>query len=57
VNQLREMLGGNVPFTIIFEAPTVAEMAKVLEKNRERTAPASAPLVRVDRESRRTRRS
>jgi acyl carrier protein len=57
VNQLREMLGEKVPFTIIFEAPTVAEMAKALEKNQKRSAPASAPLVRVDRESRRTRRS
>jgi amino acid adenylation domain-containing protein len=57
VNQLREMLGGNVPFTIIFEAPTVAEMAKALDENQKHSAPASAPLVRVDRESRRTRRS
>jgi len=57
VNQLREMLGEKVPFTIIFEAPTVAEMAKALEKNQNCSARASAPVVRVDRESRRTRRS
>ncbi len=57
VNQLREMLGEKVPFTIIFEAPTVAEMAKALDKNQKRGAAVSAPLVRVDRESRRARRS
>ncbi len=56
VNQLREMLGVNVVFTIIFEAPTLAEMAKVLEKN-YKDAAASIPLIPVDRETRRTRRS
>jgi amino acid adenylation domain-containing protein len=57
VNQLREITGHDVPFTIIFEAPTVAEMAKVLEKNEGAVAPASTPpLVAVDREARRALR-
>ncbi len=56
VNQLREMLGVNVAFTIIFEAPTLAEMANVLEKN-YKDAAASTPLIPVDRETRRSRRS
>jgi aspartate racemase len=57
VNQLREITGRDVPFTIIFEAPTVAEMAKVLEKNEGAVAPASTPLVAVDREARRAQRT
>jgi amino acid adenylation domain-containing protein len=57
VNQLRETTGRDVPFTIIFEAPTVAEMAKLLEKNERAVAPASTPLVAVDREARRARRT
>ena len=61
VNQLREMLEQPVPFTIMFEAPTVVEMAKLLEKNyaegrKEVAAAASTPLVAVNREARRMRR-
>ncbi len=33
VNQLRESLGEHVPLTIVFESPTVAGMAALLEKN------------------------
>jgi len=57
VNQLREITGRDVPFTIIFEAPTVAEMAKLLEKNQRAVAPASTPLVAIDREARRAHRT
>ena len=57
VNQLREITGRDVPFTIIFEAPILAEMAKLLEKNERGVAPASAPLVAVDREARRAQRT
>lgn len=61
VNQLRETLDRHVPFTIMFEAPTLVEMAKLLEKNdtdaqKGAAAAASAPLVPVNREARRTRR-
>lgn len=33
VNQLRELLGGHVSLVVIFEAPTVAALAELLEKN------------------------
>ena len=59
VNQLREMLGQHVPFTIMFEAPTLVEMAKLLEKNYtepQKGVAALAPLVPVNREARRTHR-
>jgi aryl carrier-like protein len=61
VNQLREMVAQPVPFTIMFEAPTVVEMAKLLEKNyaegrNEVATAASTPLVAVNREARRMRR-
>lgn len=61
VNQLREMLEQPVPFTIMFEGPTVGEMAKLLEKDyavgqKEVAAGASTPLVAVNREARRARR-
>jgi aryl carrier-like protein len=61
VNQLRETLGAQVAFTIVFEAPTVAEMAALLEKNCA-AAPGNAgasesiPIVPVNREARRLRR-
>jgi amino acid adenylation domain-containing protein len=57
VNQLREITGRDVPFTIIFEAPILAEMAKLLEKNERAVAPTSTPLVAVDREARRAHRT
>ncbi|PZR75155.1 MAG: hypothetical protein DLM73_06085, partial [Chthoniobacterales bacterium] len=57
VNRLREIRGGNVEFTIIFEAPTLGEMSKLLEKNQADRAPASTPIIRVDREARRMRRT
>jgi amino acid adenylation domain-containing protein len=57
VNRLREIAGGQVALTVIFEAPTLAEMAGLLEKNQVNRSPASTPVVRVDREARRARRS
>lgn len=60
VNQLRDMLGQNVAFTLIFEAPTLGEMTKMLEKSHsgaEKGTAASTPLVPVNREARRKRRS
>jgi amino acid adenylation domain-containing protein len=66
VNQLREMLGEDVDvaFTIVFEAPTLVQMAKMLGKNytgaRKGAAAAASeplvPVVPVNRETRRTRR-
>jgi aspartate racemase len=60
VNQLRDMLGQNVAFTLIFEAPTLGEMTKMLEKNyfsAEQGTAVSTPLVPINREARRKRRS
>lgn len=64
VNRLREMLGKRIPLAIVFEAPTVAEMANHLEQNYNvagnRAASGEsgtfAPVVPVNRESRRVRR-
>ena len=61
VNQLRQTLGAHVAFTIVFEAPTVAEMATLLEKNCAAVrgnagAPEFIPIVPVNRELRRLRR-
>ena len=64
VNQLRETLGEHMPLAAVFEAPTVAAMAELLEKNhtatRNRPAPGEsrpfASIVPINRESRRARR-
>ncbi len=62
INRLRETIGKSVPLTAIFEAPTVRQMAELLEKQSsgERSAsPASRelqPVVPVNRESRRRQR-
>jgi len=64
VNQVGEMLGEHVPLAILFEAPTVTGMATLLEKNHGATrnlpvpveAHPFAPIVPIDRESRRARR-
>ena len=58
VNQLRETLGQHVPLTMIFEAPTVSGMARLLESRpASSTARPLAPIVPINRESRRARRS
>jgi acyl carrier protein len=64
VNRLREMLGKHIPLAIVFEAPTVAEMANHLQRNynvaENRAASEEsgtfAPVVPINRESRRARR-
>ncbi len=62
INRLRETIGKSVPLTAIFEAPTVRQMAELLEKQSsgERSAsPASRdlqPVIPVNRESRRRQR-
>jgi amino acid adenylation domain-containing protein len=64
VNQLREMLGEHIAFTIIFEAPTLAQMAELLEKNYRGAQKVAAvtvagslvPVVSVNRKDRRSRR-
>jgi aspartate racemase len=58
VNQLRETLGEHVPLAMIFEAPTVSGMAQLLEKrSTATTARPLAPVVAINRESRRARHS
>lgn len=57
VNRLRETLGEQVPLAMIFEAPTVAEMARLLEQRPASKPPLPlAPIIPVNRESRRARR-
>ena len=64
VNRLREMLGKHIPLAIVFEAPTVAEMANHLEQNynvagnhaASEESGTFAPVVPINRESRRARR-
>jgi nonribosomal peptide synthetase DhbF len=64
VNQLRETLGEHVSLSVVFEAPTVAGMAELLEKKHTATGNHAAPaesrpfvsIVPIDRESRRARR-
>jgi len=71
VNQLREALNEHVELAIVFAAPTPAKMVALLEKRfpegvlhwigKANDIPASPPtlppIVRVDRESRRIRRT
>jgi acyl carrier protein len=58
VSRVRDTLGIEVPLQSVFEAPTIAKLAKVIEALQANTAPTPAPaLVRLDRQSRRRLRS
>ncbi len=52
-NRLSDSLGQRVQLTTIFEAPTVAAMARLLSNGTKRALP---PIVAINRESRRARR-
>ena len=57
VNQLNDSLGSRVPLTMIFEAPTIAQMAERLQRPGVNAPKPRPPIVSIDRESRRARRS
>ncbi len=57
VNQLREVLHREVPLRLIFEAPTVSAMARLLENAAPaETKPVLPAIVPINREARRARR-
>ncbi len=57
LNQVREQWGCGLPLTALFEAPTIAEFAATLSSFEPASAAAAfAPIVAVDRQSRRARR-
>ncbi|HFE51810.1 MAG TPA: non-ribosomal peptide synthetase, partial [Bacteroidetes bacterium] len=58
MSRLRETFGIEIPLRALFEGPTVAELAKTIEKLKEGNGQAAAPTIkRVSREARRMKRS
>ncbi len=58
MSRLRETFGIEMPLRALFEGPTVAELAKAIEKLKEGNGQAAAPTIkRVSREARRMKRS
>jgi hypothetical protein len=47
VARLGRVLGAEVPLRLVFEAPTVAELAAALPQTEQPAAPRIAPLARV----------
>jgi amino acid adenylation domain-containing protein len=56
-SRVRDTFGLELPLQKIFEAPTIAQLAPILETLREATSPAVPPLVRLDRSAYRHKRS
>lgn len=56
-SRVRDALGLELPLQSVFEAPTIAQLAPILEQLREAaSAPTISPLVRLDREAYRHQR-
>jgi amino acid adenylation domain-containing protein len=49
VSRVREVFGVELPLRVLFEGPTVAEMARAVEDERRRELPVLPPVVPIDR--------
>ncbi|PSB16207.1 hypothetical protein C7B76_12015, partial [filamentous cyanobacterium CCP2] len=56
-SRVRDTFGLELPLQKIFEAPTIAQLAPILETLRNAASPPIPPLVRLDRSAHRRKRS
>ena len=56
-SRVRDSLGLELPLKSVFEAPTIVQLAAILERRDTTTTPKIPPLVRLDRSAYRRRRS